>query len=197
MPNRLTIRLVIALVAFLAPAVPAAPPQTPAPPTSAVPRPDVGARIPTGTRGISGSIYVGESAPGFDLENAHGRRIKLASFRGGRVMLIFADRRETISEYRQTADSLLTMGIRLISISRDSPRGLRALAERDSLGFELLSDPTGEISASYGSYDFATLSIRAGYVLVGRTSLVRMALLGQKLPPDDLLKITRYALIGL
>lgn len=197
MLNRLTIRLIIVLVAFLAPAVPAAPPQTKPPPTPAVPRPDADSRIPTGTRGISGWIYVGESAPGFDLENAHGRRIKLASFRGGRVMLIFADRRETISEYRQIADSLLAMGIRLVSVSRDSPRALRGMAERDSLGFDLLSDPTGEVSATYGSYDFATSSIRPGYVLVGRTSLVRMALLGQKLPPDDLLRITRYALIGL
>ena len=197
MLNRLTIQLIIVLVALLAPDVPAAPPQTTPPPTPAVPRPDADSRIPTGTRGISGWIYVGESAPGFDLEGARGRRVKLSTFAGERVMLIFADRRETISEYRHTADSLLAMGIRLVSISRDSPRGLRGLAERDSLGFELLSDPTGEISATYGSYDFATSSIRPGYVLVGRTSLVRMALLGQKLPPDDLLRITRYALIGL
>ena len=85
----------------------------------------------------------------------------------------------------------------MIGIARDSPHSLRLLAERDSLSFVLLSDPTGEISAIYGSYDFATSSIRPGYVLVGRTSVVRMALLGQKLPPDDLLQITRYALIGL
>lgn len=197
MLKRLTLCLIIVLAALLAPAVPAAPPESKPPATPSLPRPDGGSRIPTGTRGISGWIYVGESAPGFDLESARGRRLKLSGFVGERVLLVFADRREMLSEYRATADSLLAIGIRLVSISRDSPRSLRGLAERDSLGFELLSDPTGEISATYGSYDYATSSIRPGYVLVGRTSLVRMALLGQKLPPDDLLRITRYALIGL
>ena len=72
-----------------------------------------------------------------------------------------------------------------------------SLAERDSLTFELLSDPTGEVSAIYGAYDFPTRSIMPGHVLVGRKGVVRMVLLGQALKPDDLLWLTRYALTGL
>ena len=181
----------------LAPIAVAAPTEAPPTTTPPIARPDAGTRPPIGTRGIYGSVYVGESAPGFELENASGRRVKLSDFAGERVMLCFADRRAMLSAYRGTADTLLAIGIRLVGVTRDSPRSIRALAERDSLSFEILSDPTGEISATYGSYDYATASIRPAYFLVGRTRIVRMALLGQRLPPDDLVRITRYALTGL
>lgn len=185
----------IALLVVPACLMAAAEPKSPS--TSGPPRPDGAARLPTGYQGIVGQVYVGERAPGFDLTSSDEKRVRLSSFIGERVLLCFADRRDGLSRYREAADSLNALGVRLIGIARDSPRSLRSLAERDSLSFILLSDPTGQISAIYGSYDFATSSIRPGYVLVGRTSIVRMALLGQTLPPADLLQITRYALIGL
>jgi peroxiredoxin len=186
-----TLCLIALLVALAAPPEP----KGPIPPVAT--RPEGVPRIPTGYRGIVGQVYVGEAAPGFELTGADEKRVKLSSFTGDRVLLCFADRRETLSQYRAAADSLRALGVRLIGIARDSPRSLRALAERDSLSFMLLSDPTGEISAIYGSYEFATSSIRPGYVLVDRTSIVRMLLLGQKLPPDGLLQITHYALAGI
>ena len=185
------------IAALLVPACLAAPPEPKSPQAPGIPRPEGASRLPSGFRGIIGQVYVGEAAPGFELTSADHKRVKLSSFAGDRVLLCFADRREALSRYRLTADSLRALGVRLIGIARDSPRSLRSLADRDSLSFMLLSDPTGEISAIYGSYDFATSSIRPGYVLVGRTSLVRMALLGQSLPPGDVLQITRYALMGL
>ena len=172
----------------------AAEPKTPQAP--GVPRPDGTSRPPSGYQGINAQVYVGETAPGFDLTSSEEKRVKLSSFAGERVLLCFADRRDALSRYREAADSLRAMGVRLVGIARDSPRSLRSLADRDSLSFLLLSDPTGEISAIYGSYDFATSSIRPGYVLVGRTSIVRMALLGQSLPAHDVVQITRYALAG-
>jgi len=160
-------------------------------------RPEGATRLPTGYQGIIGQVYVGEAAPGFDLTSADEKRVKLSGFTGERVLLCFVERRDGLSRYRDAADSLRAMGVRLVGIAHDSPRSLRSLADRDSLSFLLLSDPTGEISAIYGSYDFATSSIRPGYVLVGRNSIVRMALLGQSLPASDLVQITRYALTGL
>lgn len=173
----------------------AAEPKTPM--TPGVVRPEGATRLPTGYQGIIGQVYVGEAAPGFDLTSADEKRVKLSGFTGERVLLCFVERRDGLSRYRDAADSLRAMGVRLVGIAHDSPRSLRSLADRDSLSFLLLSDPTGEISAIYGSYDFATSSIRPGYVLVGRNSIVRMALLGQSLPASDLVQITRYALTGL
>lgn len=188
----------LCLIAMLAvPACLVAAPEPKTPPAAGPPRPEGLSRLPTGYQGFIGQVYVGETAPGFDLTSADEKRVKLSSFAGERVLLYFADRRESLTRYRQAADSLLALGVRLVGIARDSPRSLRSLAVRDSLSFTLLSDPTGEISAIYGSYDFATSSIRPGYVLVGRNNVVRMALLGQSLPPSDVLQITRYALTGL
>jgi peroxiredoxin len=175
----------------------AAPPEPKSPNPSAATRPDGPSRLPTGYRGLTALVYVGEAAPGFELTSADEKRIKLSSLVGDHVLLCFADRRESLVQYRAAADSLRQAGVRLVGIARDSPRSLRALALRDSLSFMMLSDPTGEISALYGSYEFATSSIRPGYVLLDRTSIVRMALLGQRLPARDLLHITQYALTGL
>ena len=185
------------LAILVVPVTLAAPPEPKSEPPAGPARPGVEPHMPTGSRGIAGQVYVGEPAPGFELTNANDQSVRLSHFRGDRVLLCFADRREMISQYRAAAETLGAMGVRLIGISHDSPRSLRALATRDSLGFELLSDPTGEVAAIYGSYDFATSSIRPGYILVGRTTMVRMVLLGQKLPPDDLIRLTRYALVGL
>lgn len=167
-------------------------PKTPTP--SAPTQPDNSPHPATGYRGMSGQVGIGEPAPGFDLTNADGKRVRLSGFAGSRVLLCFADRRDMVAELGAVAESLAVSGVRLVAIARDSPRSLKSLAERESLAFEMLSDPTGEISGIYGSYDSAISSIRPGYVLVGPKGLVRMVLLGQRLPPTDLLKITRYAL---
>jgi len=172
-------------------------PELKTPPSTPPTQTDKSQAPSSGYRGLSGQVAIGEPAPGFELTRSDGLRVRLSAFVGTRILLCFADRREMVADYGPLADSLGVSGVRLVAIARDSPRSLKAMAERDSLTFDLLSDPTGEISAIYGSYDAGTSSIRPGYVLVGRTSLVRMAILGQRLPPGELLSITRYALTGL
>jgi len=170
-------------------------PKTPSP--SAPTQTDKSQTPSTGYRGVNSQISIGESAPGFELTNANGKNVRLSSFVGTRILLCFAERREMISELKAIVDSLGASGVQLVVIARDSPHSLKALAERDGLAFEMLSDPTGQISAMYASYDPGTSSIRPGYVLVGRTNLVRMAILGQRLPPGELLEIIRYVLTAL
>ncbi|HKQ56325.1 MAG TPA: peroxiredoxin family protein [Candidatus Eisenbacteria bacterium] len=190
-------RALCTLALFVVPALHAAPPDARMDATPGPKATDVSTRMPIAQRGIASRVDVGQTPPGFELTSAKEERVKLSGFRGERVLLCFADRREMISEYRAAADTLRAMGIRMIGIARDSPRSLRSLALRDSLDFELLSDPTGEVAAVYGSYDYPASSIRPGYVLVGRTNTVRMVVLGQRLPAQDLVQITRYALAGL
>jgi peroxiredoxin len=196
--KRLVLFLSIPLLAVMSAAIALAQsPELKTPTTSPPTQTDKSQAPSTGYRGVSGQIAIGEAAPGFELTRADGLRIRLSTFVGTRVLLCFADRRDMVAEYGPLAESLGVSGVRLVAIARDSPRSLKAMAERDSLAFDLLSDPTGEISAIYGSYDAGTSSIRPGYVLIGRTSVVRMAILGQRLPPGELLHITRYALTGL
>lgn len=169
-------------------------PESKTPPTTTPTRVENTQNPTPGYRGVSGRVEIGETAPGFELTNAEGKPVRLSSFGGTRILLCFADRRETISSQRAVAESLGSSGVRLVVIAHDSPRSLKALAGRENLTFEMLSDPTGEVSAIYGCYDAGISSIRPGYVLVGRGGVVRMAILGQALHPDDLLRITRYTL---
>jgi len=160
-------------------------------------RPEGGVRPPASQIRISSRAYVGEAAPGFELTSATGARVKLSRFRGDRVLLAFADRREAFTPYAAVAESLRAQGVLLVGVCHGSPRSLRLIAERDSLRFQLLSDPTGQVSAVYGAFDFATSKTLPGYVLVSRQGIVRMVVLGQTLPPADLLQFTRYALTGM
>jgi peroxiredoxin len=171
--------------------------QPKSPPTSPPVRSEGNVRPPASQIRISSNVFVGEAAPGFELTNATGARIKLSRFRGERVLLAFADRREAFSPFGAVAESLRAEGVQLVGVCHASPRSLRMIAERDSLKFHLLSDPTGQVSAVYGVFDFASSATRPGYVLVGRQGTVRMVVLGQTLPPADLLQLTRLALTGL
>jgi peroxiredoxin len=146
---------------------------------------------------IAGRAYVGEAAPGFELSDANDRPVKLSKYRGDRLLLAFADRGQELAGFRAVSETLRTDGVRLVGVCRESSRRLRMLLERESLPFDLLSDLTGEVSALYGAYDFTTSTTQPGYVLVGKQGTVRMVVLGQSLPPGDLLQITRYALTGL
>jgi peroxiredoxin len=183
-------------VALLVPTTLAAQPDPKSRPTTQASRPDA-VQPPANRTRIANRVYVGEAAPGFELTKADGGRFKLSRLRGDRVLLTFADRREAFSPYRAVAESLRAVGVLLVGVCRGSPRSLQSLAERDGLRFDLLSDSTGEVAAIYGAFDFATATTLPGYVLVDRRGTVRLVVLGQSLPPDDLLQLTRYALTGL
>ena len=64
--------------------------------------------LPSGYRGAGGRVYVGEPAPGFELTSASEKKVRLSSFNGTRLLLCFADRRESMSAYGAVAESLLT-----------------------------------------------------------------------------------------
>ena len=166
-------------------------------PPSAIPAPEPSTPPSLGRIRIASQVDVGESAPGFGLTSATGSEIRLSSYRGQRVLLAFADRRDAFARLGAVAESLRAAGVLLVGVCRESPGRLRSLADRANLRFDLLSDQNGEVAALYGAYDFSASATRAGYVLIGRRGTVRMVLLGQALPPADLLQITRYALTGL
>ncbi len=59
------------------------------------------------------------------------------------------------------------------------------------------ADWAGEVSAMYGLYDSERSMISPGFVLVDRDGIVRMALLGQNVPPDQIAALVRFAVSGL
>jgi peroxiredoxin len=77
----------------------------------------------------------------------------------------------------------------MFGITRDRVSALRAHAEKHDLGFVLLSDPTGDISAIYGSFDSGANQTRPGYVLIDRRGVVKLSVIGQTFPPEQVLTL--------
>lgn len=145
---------------------------------------------------IYGRVYVGDPAPDFSLWGSRDRELRLSSLRGGWVLLSFGSSRQELAELRSIQNELRELGVTILGVCSDKPQTLRAFAERDSVPFEMLCDPTGEISAIYGLYDQPRRSILPGFLVLDRQGVVRLAILGQAVPPTQLGPLVRFGVLG-
>ncbi|KQQ95179.1 peroxiredoxin [Leifsonia sp. Leaf325] len=106
-------------------------------------------------------VQVGDEAPPFTLVNQYGADVSLESFRGRRaVALVFfplAFSRTCSGELCELRDNLTLFAaedVDLLGISVDSKHTLRAWAEAEGFGFDLLADfwPHGAVASSYGVF---------------------------------------------
>jgi len=167
---------------------PATPPQVSAPPE--------GGPAPTRVR-IRGEIVIGDRAPDFELDASTGRPLRLATLRGDWVLLVFDSRKEDVAAMRRVNDDLRTLGVKPVGICDEKAYHLVSFAKRESFPYPLLADPTGEISAVYGLFDGERSTTGPGFVLLDREGIVRMALLGQRFPAEDVLHLVRFTTTGL
>ena len=107
-------------------------------------------------------LKIGLQPPDFELRNQHGESVSLSSYRGSRrVVLVFypyAFSRVCSSELHALRDRLPEFAnerTQLLAVSCDHMFSLRGFADRDGLGFPLLSDfwPHGAVSQLYGVFD--------------------------------------------
>lgn len=169
--------------------------KTPQPPPGPEPAP-TGTRHPGAMQALGGRLYVGERAPDFSLDNAHGRETKLSSLRGDWVILCFADRWQQIVRLREIDSEMRSLGARIVSVTREKPQTLKARATADSLAFTLLADPTGQVADSYGLFDRSYGQTLPGFVILDRQGMVRFAVLGQLLPADEIGRLARFTITG-
>jgi peroxiredoxin len=117
----------------------------------------------------------GAIAPDFTLANQFGQPVSLADFRGVKpVTLVFfplAFSRTCQGELCELRDHLELFedsGTELLGVSVDSKHALRAWAEEQGYGFQLLADfwPHGEVARSYGAFlDERGYADRATFVI--------------------------------
>jgi len=104
---------------------------------------------------------VGEPAPDFELVNQFGEPIRLSSFRGQNVVLVFypfAFSGVCTGELCEIRDNLAAFEdarATVLAVSVDSKFSLRAYAEKEGYGFDLLADfwPHGAVASTYGVFD--------------------------------------------
>jgi peroxiredoxin Q/BCP len=105
----------------------------------------------------------GSVPPPFTLEDADGRRVSLADFRGRHVILYFYPADDTpgctkeACGFRDAWSDLLALGVAVLGVSPDSGASHRTFAAKYRLPFTLLSDPDHTVMRAYGAYGEKTL----------------------------------------
>lgn len=122
-------------------------------------------------------VKVGDQAPGFSLVDPDRRFVKLADFKGKKVVLAFYPGAFTtvcqkeLCVFRDMLANLEALDAKVVGISVDSPWANGAFAAANRIGFPLLSDYTRDVSRRYGGVheDFAGLK---GYTVAKRAVFV-------------------------
>jgi peroxiredoxin len=109
---------------------------------------------------------------------------------------VFDGRKEGLRGLKTRVADARSFGVKILGVCDEKAYVLKAWADKEQMPFVLLADPTGEISSMYGLYDGEHSTTGPGFVLVDRDGIVRMALLGQRLPADDILRLARFAVTG-
>ena len=117
---------------------------------------------------------VGDPASDFVTRNQHGEQVGLADLRGHRAVIVFYPWafsgicRGELAALRDDHDRFRDLGVRVVAISCDAMFTLRAYADAERIGFDLLSDhwPHGQIAKAYGVFDErAGCAVRGTFVL--------------------------------
>ncbi len=120
------------------------------------------------------TLAVGEPAPDFVTRNQHGEQVGLADLRGGRTVIVFYPWafsricRGELAALRDDHERFRDLGVRVVAVSCDAMFTLRAYADAERIGFDLLSDhwPHGRIAKAYGVFDEqAGCAVRGTFVL--------------------------------
>lgn len=147
---------------------------------------------------------VGQPAPDFELSNQFGEPVRLSSFRGQNVVLVFypfAFSGICTGELCELRDNLAVFeaaNATVLAISVDSKFSLRAYAEQEDYGFDLLADfwPHGAVASCYGVFDEGSGMARRGTFIIDAAGTVRYVVVNPRGQARDL-SAYRDALAGL
>lgn len=109
----------------------------------------------------------GTKAPAFTLLNQDGDKVKLADFKGEKVIVYFFPAASTpgctkeACDFNENLNSLKAAGYKVVGISKDPIKKLKKFHSEQKLNFPLLSDESLEVHQLFGSYGEKMLYGRA------------------------------------
>ena len=101
-------------------------------------------------------LEAGNPAPEFSLLNQDGNSVSLSDFKGQKVVVYFYPAASTpgcttqACELRDNINTLKAAGYTVLGISPDAPAKLAKFKAKESLNFDLLSDPDHEVQEAFG-----------------------------------------------
>lgn len=147
---------------------------------------------------------IGGTAPDFELSNQFGEPVRLSSFRGQNVVLVFypfAFSGICTGELCEIRDNLAMFedaNATVLAISVDSKFSLRAYAAQEGYSFDLLADfwPHGGVASAYGVFDADSGMAKRGTFIIDAAGTVRYSVVNPRGQARDLQEY-RAALAGL
>src|SRR5436309_15289432 len=103
-------------------------------------------------------IAEGKKAPDFTLEDASGKRVSLADFKGKDVIVYFYPKDDTpgctkeACGFRDSLPPIRKAGSVVLGVSLDGQESHRKFIAKHGLPFSLLSDEDAAVSKAYGVY---------------------------------------------
>ena len=105
-----------------------------------------------------GKIVEGRNAPDFTLQDAAGRRVSLADFKGKDVIVYFYPKDDTpgctkeACGFRDLWKDLRKAGVVVLGVSADDAESHTKFVDKYRLPFTLLSDPDRKVMTAWGAY---------------------------------------------
>ena len=103
-------------------------------------------------------LQPGDKAPAFSLPDADGKTVKLADYKGRKVIVYFYPAASTpgctkqACDFRDNLAELNGAGLDVIGISPDKPEKLAKFRDNQELTFPLLSDPDKSVLTAWGAF---------------------------------------------
>jgi len=101
-------------------------------------------------------LKIGDKAPAFSLEDQQGKTVRLADFKGRKLLVYFYPKANTpgctaqscsVRDARRDFDK---KGVAVIGVSPDKPSAQKKFDEKYTLGFPLLADTEHVMAEAYG-----------------------------------------------
>ncbi len=143
------------------------------------------------------TLSIGTAAPDFELNDQHGNKVSLSSFKGKKnVVLLFIPFAFTgtctgeLCAMRDDLSSFQNDNVELLAVSCDSMFTQRVFAEKEGYNFPVLSDfwPHGAVAQAYGIFDEARGCALRGTFVIDKEGIVRWSVvngLGDARNNDD------------
>ncbi|HWG98012.1 MAG TPA: peroxiredoxin [Pilimelia sp.] len=133
-------------------------------------------------------IEVGAPAPDFTLKNQNNQPVRLADFRGEKVVLLVfyplaftGVCRGELAEIQERLPAYQNDAVQVLTVSVDSVFSHKVWADQQGYAFPLLADfwPHGEVARRYGVFNEAAGTALRGTFVIDRAGVVRFAEVNQ------------------
>jgi peroxiredoxin len=140
------------------------------------------------------NLGIGDAAPNFTARNQHGELVTMSSLRGAPAVIIFypwafsSICRDELAAVRDDHGSFLALSARVLAVSCDAMFALRAYADIERIGFDLLSDhwPHGAIARAYGVFDEDAGCARRGTFVLDSAGVIKWQQVNQINEPREI-----------